>query len=1489
MKLTYPLFYRRFGIRRITQLYNPPLLDATNLTLPRDSDYHWYNPHTKAYVPDVTEPLYQGYQKKIWVSHIDTLTSTLGNPKHLAKSPRLIFREWQLANTKRFRYVQHPEEIISDPFTLVLYNYGILYALYRYPKNLWASYYEWYNIEKTRWDHIAEVALKTRRQQFVIIDLPSVLPSLSLLNRFAGEDNSLRMLRVLSTYERIMLLELWRWVHPDWRSRSVMSAITPEVAPYVTVFYRYQSVACALNLGSLNEFNKEIDLSSLGIEVNGVRVKPSILQRFLLKLTLSLQNQDALLQAKEISAQSTEGEEELSAEVESDDEDEEGDTNELTRHDTEVEEEERSDELAERDDEIIPHSGIAQGFAPQLKKGRGASVKAPDLEAELTAYAERLDKDFELLEEANLPYLEEDEGAPEPSDSDSEEKEPSEPNAPTSTVKEVPQAPLTELAEKLTNPIDEDTREVLLYKPIDPLERVKRHVDSLLKNNLISIAQYRDTLKLFESSLKTPSGYDPNKTLKEYAQVPPEALHVESELPIREEVLPDPSYAHSTLKSFDRKYIKEVLPKDITACITKLLEANVAVLEHKVEVEKSALGNYELHAVKIKPIDGKESILHFRLPQISEEGEFYASGNKYRLRKQRGDVPIRKIDPDTVALSSYYGKVFVRRSARVQYDEYGWLANRIRSIGMSGGNDIIRKVILGNVFDNHIKAPYVYAALSEHFKSIITKDYELHFDHRERSQMLDEALLKPLENDRYYLVGRDTQGQAILVGFDNLFYRYEHNTYARLGSIYDLLGFSEEDAPIAFSELSLFNKAVPLGLVLGYYLGLSTLIRLLDVKVEVHPAQARVKPPKGYWVLRFSDVKLFIPRQHAKATLLLAGFTHYKDAIKNYPISQFDHKPVYYSVLETRGITSFYTRELDNLYDLFIDPMTASILEELHEPVTFTGLLERANELLTTRWHPDSSDMRYMRIKGYERIAGAVYAEIAKAVREYRAKALYGKSQISLAPYAVWNTITKDQAKKMSEDINPLNELKEMEAVTYVGVGGRAKEAMSASSRIYHPNDLGVISEGTVDSGDVAVNTFLSANPKLKNVRGLTEPVDAHELEGARIWSTIGMVSPGNLHDDPKRRLFAVVQHAHTVACEGYHQPYVRTGYEYVIPYRVGKLYAYMAQDDGEVIERSEHAIVVRYQNGEEVGVQLGRHYGRAEGSIYPHDIKSPLNLHDRFKKGDPIAYHSGFFEPDVLNPKQIILKTSLNAKVVFMDSTQTIEDASSISKRLSQKLRTHVIKELSYLVRFNQNVRKVLPQGTEVTPNDVLFIIEDEITSNLELFDEDTIESLARLAQYAPRAKVKGVIDRYEVYYNGELEDMSASLRKLASDSDKALRERTRYSDFPVQSGRVNEEYRVDGTPLDVDTAVIKVYIEVSDEARVGDKGVFANQMKSIFSEVMGYEVKTESGVEIDAIFSFKSINNRIVMSPLLIGTTTTLLEVIAKKAIALYEGVGA
>ena len=47
-----------------------------------------------------------------------------------------------------------------------------------------------------------------------------------------------------------------------------------------------------------------------------------------------------------------------------------------------------------------------------------------------------------------------------------------------------------------------------------------------------------------------------------------------------------------------------------------------------------------------------------------------------------------------------------------------------------------------------------------------------------------------------------------------------------------------------------------------------------------------------------------------------------------------------------------------------------------------------------------------------------------------------------------------------------------------------------------------------------------------------------------------------------------------------------------------------------------------------------------------------------------------------------------------------------------------------------------------------------------------------------------------------------------------------------------------------------------------------------------------TENGDVIDVVFGQKSIVNRIVNSPAMMGTTNTLLKVIAKKAVSLYKG---
>ena len=61
---------------------------------------------------------------------------------------------------------------------------------------------------------------------------------------------------------------------------------------------------------------------------------------------------------------------------------------------------------------------------------------------------------------------------------------------------------------------------------------------------------------------------------------------------------------------------------------------------------------------------------------------------------------------------------------------------------------------------------------------------------------------------------------------------------------------------------------------------------------------------------------------------------------------------------------------------------------------------------------------------------------------------------------------------------------------------------------------------------------------------------------------------------------------------------------------------------------------------------------------------------------------------------------------------------------------------------------------------------------------------------------------------------------------------------------------------------------------------------MKSVFTEVMDYPMRTEAGESVDAVFGWKSISNRQVHSPVILGTTNTILKLIGRKAVALYRG---
>lgn len=1394
MQLLYQNYYKLYGIRRIQQLVAPRLFSMDMFFFPRSATYHFVSHDDTLLNPDPTQSFLSVYNRRIMMDVVSTLTENKGNARKIATPVNTLVRPFLMKN-RQFKMTQNAASTIHDPGTLTIVDYAYLQKLYRYTQSPLLPYYKWFNIEKTVWDTIFKLTNESERQNFVFVDLPDVLPSVASLRMFSQRLTN-AILRVFDSPSKYFILELWRWIDSETRENSLFGQFKQENLDKVNLVFSHNGKWCVLNMGQFNHWRKvNKEESNSEDTASSVTYTPIQLQKLMLKFFISIQSQTAIIETDitEESTATTPVDHQPGVDDEEDNEldDEQHQETTDTISETTIPQEETNKRPIEVQAETIPDL-----FDGELNDDVFKSIDE-DLKA-----LEFIEKKTLMVRGVNTEINTDDLVIPKKVDLTFE-------------------ATSTDLEDIHGN----------IFTDYEPEEALKKAIDKHVEYGLMTAADYRNTLKQAEAFMQKPSPYQEEQSIKDFIKISEEELTIQpidTQMPDIKTVL-DKSMLESSLNVFDSKYIKTVLPKDITAMAANIQKAGIIIQDYAIETDSSALGEYEVHTLKIKPIDGVVSIVRFKLPKVDEEGNFIANGNKYHMRKQRGDLPIRKIRPDTVSLTSYYGKVFVSRSAKRANSSIEWLVKQLTTLSQNGESHLIKSVAPANVFDNSFKSPSIYSSVAQHFKSLNIGDYYFNFDWTERKnhfkdieteygKVTAEMQAVQLEGDKYRICGHTSKGELILVDYANEFYVLKGNEPVAIGDIYAICALDRTKAPVDFAEMKVFAKTIPVGIILAYMIGFTNLIKFLGEKPRIYEPRQRVSLQSDEYIIAFKDKKYVFSRKNVKASLILAGFNEYDRTLKNYFVESFDKPNVYLNVLETNGIGARFLRELELLNNLFIDPITRDILIEMKEPTTFKGLVLRSCEMLMDDMHPDSQDMRAMRIKGYERFAGAVYKELMLSVREFKARNIRGKSQIDLNPYAIWRNITQDPSVEIVKDINPIENLKQVEAVTYVGEGGRSKDAMTKAARAYHKSDFGVVSEATVDSSDVGINAFLSANPLFNSLRGLTKEFDEQKHGYSSVLSTSAIISPGADHDDPKRVNFISIQQSHTIACEGYHQPYVRTGYEQVLAHRTGEMFAYTAKEAGKVISRNEKGLIVEFQSGQKRGFKLGRQYGRAEGSVYPHDITSNLEVGDEFTVGQTIVYNTGFFEPDFLNPKNAVWKSSLAVKTALYESTQTHEDSSSISQRISQALIAKTTKVRSFVVTFEQGVKNIIKVGSIVEPSDVLFVIEEAVTNEHGLFDEATLATLQKIANNSPLAKVRGTIDRMEVYYHGNKEDMSPSLRTLVNQSDKQMAEEAKAIGKPVITGAVTEEYRVAGTPLAMDSAEIKVYITIETNAGVGD-----------------------------------------------------------------------
>lgn len=1428
MLLNQLTYYKKFGVRHLGELIEPHASDVQYLEFPQEAIYHYLSFDGASMGPP-NDDYAMRLIKNAWpVVHVTQLSARHGNPRTVSLDIPTMIKDYHQSH-RRTKWLRAFEMALRDKQTPIIINYAFLGKLVRYQTSVYANYYRWQNVFETAIDKTVEL-LKTapHHQHFFFLQSPKVIPSLNQLDQ-AGQEMTQMLLKVFTDTNALTLLKLWEWLNGG---ETAFGKIPVEGMHRVNFIYQESGKWFVLNLGQLYAWKKP-DTPEEAAEQKklAIRTTNQINGQQLAKRLLAMQ-----IYLLEIRTQANKVEEAV----------EEPQTGEIIG------------DLPDEVDDVDPEEQVTsndEATAPDPKK-----VKA-EVEAILAPIPRpQIDID-ELDEQAFDDHIRvEDERV----DTKLQQLE---------TI-----AQLQESVVEAQQSIDK----VMAETETDDLsDRIKRVCDKLATDGAISSGEHARYTRLSQS-YKTMLSPDGLTTMEQFISVPAEMLKLDDGAKMVDDpTILDKSMLSSSLNVFDSKYIEQVLARDTAGMVMSLQKAGIAVTNYKVVPHEDILGAYEEHVIKIVPVVGVPSTLRFKVPSVDPDGTFTSNGVKYRLRKQRGDLPIRKTAENRVALTSYYGKCFLTRGRNNNANYGHWLQNQLLArLGELG------EPVLADVFDPDLKCAISYSAISQKFKGFTFNGYRFNFDIEEVRKTFPPSVVEAAQEAQRVVLATD--GASYLsVDEDSLLYLSGEGVQeARLGSLENYLGIDNMNAPTEYVSVGVFGKNIPLGVVLGMELGLQSLIQILGADYRIVPVGQRLNLAAGEYALQFSDESWIFNRANRIATLILAGFKEYWKTLRLFSAYSFDKRGAYQNLLEANSLSVRYVREIELMYQMFVDPITKDLLIEMKEPTTFKGLLIRSAELLLTNQHPDELDPAFMRIKGYERISGAVYAELVQSLRQHNARLGKVGAQVEMSPYAVWKRVMDDPSKNQSQEINPIKNIKEGEAITLAGVGGRNKRSMTKRTRGFHPNDMGTVSESTVDSSDVAINIFTPADPLFTSLRGISSRFDKTKHGPANLLSTSALLSPGSDRDDPKRVNFIAIQQEHRVACEGYHQFSVRTGYDTVVAQRTTDLFAFTAKKKGSVRQIDKRGIIVDYEDGSSQGYSLGRRFGSAAGLTIAHNVVTPLKEGDAIDVGDAVVYNDGFFEPDFFNPKRIVLKNSIEVPTVLWESPGVHEDSSGITKHIAQKLTTKITKIKTVELTFDQSISHVAQVGSPVVADSVLCLIEDAVTANNRLFDEASIESLKALSGQSPRAHVQGVVERIEVYYHGDKEDMSESLAELANYSDKEFRKRAQSIGKNGYTGKVDGGFRIEGTPLAVDTVAIRFYITSDVGAGVGDKGVFGNQLKTVFGDVMDEPMRTRSGMEVHAVFGGKSVEARIVNSPFLLGPASTVLRVLAKKMVDIYRG---
>lgn len=597
----FPEFYKKHGILRLDGLTEPePTLVKK---LPVESCLHFLGTSENPEL-DSSDPLMKGYSEKVRymdiVSHDPTHNHGTFSPKSIVQDQALFKRKNR--NFELIRDIKNTKNTTTKQ--LLVFNYGYMDMMYRYPEDKISSFYE---VEDKLWALTSTIKRSLEiepRNHFVMLSIPPMLIAKSVLDRYNNEPAS-KLAGVFRGEDKQILRQMWMFINPDTRDLTIWSEFKPQDLKRINlVFKTYDGKLAILNMGYLYSWVKGSENLTM---MNSVITKSYVdVQKYYLRSMMSL---------REIDLRGAALAEQLLAEQEQ---------QRLLQEAAELEEDGGAldkDERFHQDAEQTKAAVLVKGQLPQTKEDPSVTISTTkpneqlgEVQAEtLSINEEDIDRDIQALEQVEAS------------------------RAKTIESVEAGEADEGSYSSNITASREEIMNEV--FKSGTPEEMVISKLDTLAQEGRVTSAELRKKTQLVKQSSMQLDPYDSGLPISKASVVRKEDLIItdqETVLNVPATVI-DKSMAKSTLPVMGRRYNSHVLKKDILSCVQGVQKSGVIVKSHAIDRVSTALGDYDVHTLELVPIDGQPSIIRQRIPVVSEDGTFTAKGVKYRLRSQFAD------------------------------------------------------------------------------------------------------------------------------------------------------------------------------------------------------------------------------------------------------------------------------------------------------------------------------------------------------------------------------------------------------------------------------------------------------------------------------------------------------------------------------------------------------------------------------------------------------------------------------------------------------------------------------------------------------------------------------------------------------------------------------------------------------------------------------------------------------------------------------------